>query len=128
MSPGYMGSGYSNMGADASTSSSHRMASNVRPTVPSQANLSTAAKRAPATEPSGQASNLDLPTRDWVVNGENGDTVITAQYAGVIDANVILRKTDGKLALAPVDRLCLSDREYIAEQVGRKTAASVAKN
>jgi SLA1 homology domain 1, SHD1 len=127
MNPGYMGSGFGNSGADSS-SSSRRMASHARSAVPSRASSAAAVKPAKAVDPAGEASNLDLPTRDWVVNGETGDTVIAAQYAGVIDANVTLRKTDGHITLAPVDRLSPSDREYIAEQVARKTASSVAKN
>lgn len=127
MNPGYMGSGISSSAADSS-SSSPRMTSRARSAVPSQANSTTAAKPTQAAVPTGEASNLDLPTRDWIVNGETGDTVITAQYAGVIDANVTLRKTDGHIMLAPIDHLSLSDREYIAEQVARKTASSVAKN
>jgi hypothetical protein len=101
MSPGYMGSGFGNSGTDSS--SSPRMASRVRSAVQSQPSLASTPKAAQAVDPAGEASNLDLPTRDWVVNGETGDTIITAQYAGVIDANVTLRKTDGHIVLAPVE-------------------------
>jgi hypothetical protein len=90
--------------------------------------MTPVAKPTQPADPAGQASNLDLPTRDWVVGGEKGDTTITAQYAGVIETNVILRKTDSQIMLAPIDQLSLPDREYVAEQVGRKTAGSVAKN
>ncbi len=128
MSPGYMGSRYGNNASDLSASSSPRMASRGRAAAQSQPAMTPVAKPAQAPDPAGQASNLDLPTRDWVVSGEKGDTTITAQYAGVIEANVILRKTDGHITLAAIDQLSLVDREYIAEQVGRKTAASVAKN
>jgi hypothetical protein len=129
MSPGYMNPAYGFSGTDSSmSSSSPRMASRARPAAQSQPTMTPVAKPARAADPAAPASNLDLPTRDWVVTGENGDTVITAQYAGVIEASVILRKTDGKITLAPVDQLSLSDREYVGEQVGRKTAASVAKN
>ena len=121
-----MGSGFGNSGADSS--SSPRMASHARSAVQSKPSSAAAVKPAQAVDPVGEASNLELPTRDWVVNRETGDTVITAQYAGVIDANVTLRKTDGHIMLAPVDQLTLSDREYIAEQMARKTASSVAKN
>jgi hypothetical protein len=128
MSPGYMGSGYGYGSADSAMSSSPRMALRARPAAQSPPPMTPVAKPAHAADPAAPASNLDLPTRDWVITGENGDTVITAQYAGVIEASVILRKTDGKITLAPVDQLSLSDREYVGEQVGRKTAASVAKN
>jgi hypothetical protein len=127
MNPGYMGSGFGNSGADSS-SSSPRMASHARSAVQSTPSSATAVKPAHAVDPAGEASNLDLPTRDWVVNGETGDTVITAQYAGMIDSNVTLRKTDGHIMLAPVDQLSPLDREYVAEQVARKTASTVAKD
>jgi hypothetical protein len=127
MNPGYMGSGFGNSGADSS-SSSPRMASHARSAVQSKLNSAGAVKPAQAVDPAGEASNLDLPTRDWIVNRETGDTVITAQYAGMIDSNVTLRKTDGHITLAPVDRLSPSDREYIAEQMARKTASTVAKD
>ncbi len=126
MNPGYMGSGFGNSGADSSSSS--RIASHARSAVPSQASSAAAVKPVQAVDPAGQASNLELPTRDWIVNGETGDTVVTAQYAGVIDANVTLRKTDGHIMLAPVDQLSPPDREYIAEQMARKTASTVAKD
>jgi hypothetical protein len=127
MNSGYMGSGFGKSGADSSPTSP-RMASRARSAIPSQASSEAAVKPAHAVDPAGEASNLDLPTRDWIVNGETGDTVITAQDAGVIDSNVTLRKTDGHITLAPVDRLSPSDREYIAEQMARKTASTVAKD
>jgi hypothetical protein len=127
MSPGYMGFGFGNSGADSSVASP-RIASHARSAVPSQASSAAAVKPTQAVDPAGQASNLDLLTRDWVVNSETGDTVVTAQYAGVIDANVTLRKTDGHIMLAPVDQLSPLDREYVAEQVARKTASTVAKD
>lgn len=126
MNPGYMGSGYSS--TDSSMSSAPRMTSRARSAAQSQPTLTPVAKPAQAADPAGPAANLDLPTRDWVVSGEKGDTTITAQYAGVIEANVILRKTDSHIMLAPIDQLSLPDREYVAEQTGRKTAGSVAKN
>jgi hypothetical protein len=127
MNPGYMGSGFGNSGADSS-SSSPRMASRARSAIQSKSSSAAAVKPAQAVDPAGEASNLDLPTRDWIVSGETGDTVITAQYAGMIDSNVTLRRTDGHITLAPVDRLNASDREYVVEQLARKTASTVAKD
>jgi hypothetical protein len=128
MNPGYMGSGSGYDSTNSSMSSSPRVASHARSAGQSQPTMTPVAKPAQAPDPAGQASNLDLPTRDWVVNSEKGDTTITAQYAGLIEANVILRKSDGHITLAPIDQLSLADREDVAEQIGRKTAASVAKD
>jgi hypothetical protein len=129
MSPGYgaanaSGSGYGNTGAMSSSD----MATPARFARRSQPSASQTKSAPPATDPAGDAPSLDLPSRDWVINGEKGDTVITAQFVGLMESNVILRKTDGHITLAPVDQLSEPDREYVAEQAGRKTASSVAKN
>jgi hypothetical protein len=79
------------------------------------ANGNTAAPAAPA-EPPAQS-----PSRDWtIVNNETGDTTIQAQYAGVLDHKVVLRKADGHITLVALDQLSVPDQDYVAEQTGHK--------
>jgi hypothetical protein len=61
-----------------------------------------------------------LPTRTW--NDATGAFSVEAQFAGVEQGKVMLKKPDGKTVGVPLDRLCDEDREFVAKQTGTKRA------
>jgi hypothetical protein len=74
-----------------------------------------AAPAAPADPPA------EMPSRDWtIVNDETGDKTIQAQYTGLLDHKVVLRKPDGHITLVAIDQLSVADQDYVAAQTGHK--------
>ncbi len=75
------------------------------------------APAAPADPPA------ELPSRNWtILTDEAGDKTVEARYAGVLDRQVVLRKSDGHIMLVDLDKLSVSDRDYVAEQTGHKSS------
>lgn len=123
-----MAPGFGNTASASSPTSSRGMASQARLARHSQSNAGPTTAAAPSTDSAGNAANLDFPSRNWVIGSDKGDTVVTAQFAGLLEGSVILRKSDGRITLAPLDQISEPDRAYVTEQTGRNTAAEVAKN
>ncbi len=63
-----------------------------------------------------------LPTRTW--NDATGAFSVEAQFAGVENGKVLLKKADGKIARVPLDRLSKEDRDFVAEQADAKPSAA----
>jgi hypothetical protein len=61
-------------------------------------------------------------TRTW--NDTTGVFSLEAQFAGVENGNVKLKKTNGKMVSVPLDRLSKEDQDYVAGQSGEKPATS----
>jgi hypothetical protein len=56
-----------------------------------------------------------MPVRTW--NDATGAFSVEAQFAGVEDGKVKLKKRDGKIVSVPLDRLSQEDRDFVASQV-----------
>lgn len=127
---GYGGLGYGsgmggyNNGWGTSVGSASSDSSNTGPNIFAPANAAqrpqpaangNLAPAAPADPPA------ELPSRNWtILNDEAGDKTVEARYAGVLDGQVVLRKSDGHIMLVALDKLSLPDRDYVAEQTGHK--------
>jgi len=59
-----------------------------------------------------------LPTRTW--NDATGAFSMEAQFAGVKDGKVMLKKADGTTVGVPLDRLSKEDQDFVAEQANGK--------
>jgi hypothetical protein len=55
-----------------------------------------------------------LPTRTW--NDSTGAFSVEAQFAGMEQGKVMLKKADGKTVAVPLDRLSKEDQEFLAQQ------------
>jgi hypothetical protein len=62
-------------------------------------------------------------TRTW--NDASGTFSLEAEFVGVKDGKVMLKKTNGKTVAVPLDRLSKEDRVFVAEQT--KSRASTTK-
>ena len=65
-----------------------------------------------------------LPTRTW--NDATGAFSVEAQFAGVEDGKVMLKKADGKIVAVPLEQLCKEDQDFVAEQNGETSASHQA--
>ena len=59
--------------------------------------------------------------RTW--NDATGAFSVEAEFAGVEDGKVKLKKADGKIATVPLDRLSKEDQEFVAKQAGAEAEA-----
>jgi beta-lactamase regulating signal transducer with metallopeptidase domain len=57
-----------------------------------------------------------LPRRTW--NDSTGAFSLEAEFAGVENGKVKLKKADGKIYAIPLDRLSKKDQDYVAQQSG----------
>jgi hypothetical protein len=57
-----------------------------------------------------------LPSRSW--NDATGAFTLEAQYIGVEQGKVKLKKTDGRVVAVPLDRLSTEDQAFVAQQTG----------
>ena len=64
-------------------------------------------------------SSEAMPSRTW--NDASGAFSVEAQFAGIEDGKVKLKKADGKIASVPLDQLCKDDQEFVAQQGGAKS-------
>jgi hypothetical protein len=67
-------------------------------------------------------SSEALPTRTW--NDATGAFSVEAQFAGVKDGKVLLKKADGKTVSVPLDQLSKEDQDFVAEQGNGKSHTS----
>lgn len=67
-----------------------------------------------------------MPSRTW--NDSAGAFSVDAQFTGVKDGKVMLKKSDGKIISVPLDRLSKKDRDFVASQLNasKKKAKSAA--
>ncbi len=72
-------------------------------------------------KPADTESTEALPTRTW--NDSTGAFSVEAQFAGVKDGKVLLKKSDGEIVAVPLDRLSREDREFVAAQSAAKDKA-----
>ena len=66
-----------------------------------------------STEAASDESGSETPTRTW--NDATGTFSMEAQFLGVSDGKVNLKKADGKLVEIPLDKLSQEDRDFVAE-------------
>jgi SLA1 homology domain 1, SHD1/PEGA domain len=69
-----------------------------------------------AEKPADTESKEALPTRTW--NDATGAFSVEAQFAGVEDGKVKLKRADGKTVAVPLDRLSKEDQDFVAQQTG----------
>jgi hypothetical protein len=65
-----------------------------------------------------------MPTRKWT--DASGAFDVEAQFAGVEDGKVKLKKADGTIVSVALERLSKKDQEFVAKQLSAKRAAAEA--
>jgi hypothetical protein len=76
-------------------------------------------QNAAAADPADAPPPLDLPMRNWA---EEGSDVVEAQFVGLLDGKVIVRKPNKSLLQLSLDQLSDEDRQYVASVAGHKAA------
>ena len=76
---------------------------------PSYPKVTTYAEEKAADTESSEA----LPMRTW--NDATGAFSVEAQFVGVKEGKVMLKKADGKIVAVPLDRLSKEDQDFVAE-------------
>jgi hypothetical protein len=71
-------------------------------------------------KPSGDQSGGDSKSRTW--HDDTGAFNLQAEYAGVEDGKVKLKKPDGTMLSVPLDRLSSEDRRYVSKLGEEKPA------
>ncbi|HUY32966.1 MAG TPA: SHD1 domain-containing protein [Pirellulales bacterium] len=84
------------------------------------ASKSSAPTTRPRNEPAKAGLDGDAPLRTWTSTGEKFK--IQAEFVGVDDGNVRLKKSDGKLITVALDKLSDDDRQYVKLQLAKRLA------
>ena len=66
-----------------------------------------------------------LPSRIW--NDATGAFSVEAQFAGLEQGKVMLKKANGKIVAVPLEQLSKEDRDFVANQTGAKQVAAVSQ-
>jgi hypothetical protein len=76
-------------------------------------------------EKATDAEGVESPTlRTW--NDSTGAFSVEAEFVGVKEGKVLLKKADGRTVAIPLDRLSKEDREFVATQTEEKREATKA--
>jgi hypothetical protein len=66
----------------------------------------------------GSASSETSNMRTW--SDSTGTFTLEAEFVGIVDGKVKLKKSDGKMAFIPLDRLSKEDQTYVTGQTEKK--------
>ena len=77
----------------------------------------TESTEAQPEDDAGRRARRSSATRTW--NDATGAFSVEAEFAGVEDGKVKLKKANGKTVSVPLDRLSKEDQDYVAEQSAR---------
>lgn len=110
------GSGNANMANGQAAGGGNNPLVKFNPQAAQQPQPNVAATDAPNSPP------LDLPARNWT--SSEGDMVLEGKFVGVLDGNVVVRKSSGGITLLSLANLSDGDREYVSSVAGHKAPSA----